>query len=427
MSDEEATIPFEDSQPETQSYAVSSPDDRPTARSEDAAIRGPHLPSRRGLFSELESVAAIRQGTQGSSEQQTVAMDENVSNNFDEFTPDERAVLDQLAVQSSPASLNIAFKSIFENEWRGTFLRKAGWQEELRDRHANNFLPWMEEYNGIYSLEVFKKQHHGYTLFDTTAIHHTINNMRGEELHMYLLDLFFQKRYFSSRKSHSDKITAEALSESWTAFVKQFNSDPNGWLKNLVIDRSSFMTRTLVGKKMNVHLMCINAKLPCGVARELKCPMCYSNSKKLPETAYFRDTSAFCVPDNIRQHIISLREDCRAKEEADARKRLDEQSKLRDQQDIHDIKGDILRVRKELNDVKMIIKRLEVQIENTRFNSDEARNTAAMATERLEEMEAVKPSRIRQIEHNLQAMSNVVKKLMDNFEPESMTPRKRKV
>lgn len=345
----------------------------------------------------------------------------------------EREVVVRLSSQhrstTTAASTILRFRNILEIKCEYTFVfhnADDAWQAPWRDRVRTSWLPWMKDYTAHFCNGLLRPESRQIIAFDVSALTSTVNGLSGRYWEAYCLDLFFQKRFFSARGGIDSHPSARQLAESWADFVIQFNTNPQSWLSKLATSRDNFFIKTLYGKKMKLHIMCIEAKVPCAVTRAQKCPMCYEDSAKLPEDALLRDTKFHVVPEDIRVHIIDLRHAFAQKERDEAAIRLNEQSMLSTEQTLHDIKGDVLKLLQDMNSVKMAMKTIETKYERFDHALQTIERSTSDVERRVEDIEEKNVSgRIHRIEYDLKHVGALVARLSTESDFGEMAKRKR--
>lgn len=104
----------------------------------------------------------------------------------------------------------------------------------------------------------------------------------------FYVDIFFQKRMFSQRNTRQkSKPDLRALTMAWNDFISFISK---AWYKVFSEIRESYISHTLNGAKMRVHMMCVEQGLYCAVSVEQKCPFCYKTSIKMPESEKMNQT-----------------------------------------------------------------------------------------------------------------------------------------
>ena len=147
---------------------------------------------------------------------------------------------------------------------------------QMFDQHS--YRVWTHDYRPTLKGYHNNNIEYPYPLFDCSAITFTIDDESfRQEREEYLIDLFFQKRYYvaSSDKARSVKSTPDQLLASWNDFVRNI-SDPNMmWMKYLKTAKDKFLKHSFLGLMIKTHLACLDEHIECRVKSEYKCPMCY--------------------------------------------------------------------------------------------------------------------------------------------------------
>ncbi|KAG7392043.1 hypothetical protein PHYBOEH_006484 [Phytophthora boehmeriae] len=114
-----------------------------------------------------------------------------------------------------------------------------------------------------------------------------------------------EKRFFGS-EHYTRKIQASptALLESWNQFVKDMEHCADAVVALIAKHKERFYKHNVEGMKMKVHEMSMEEMLPCAVLRGVSCPMCYSDSKRLPSGLRLNENGR--VPTNLIEAIYEL-------------------------------------------------------------------------------------------------------------------------
>lgn len=161
----------------------------------------------------------------------------------------------------------------------GVFSGEDNW---LGERMMHTRCPWLEEFQ--VSQTGYKDKDMGTPLFDCSELSN-VELPQEEEVKgyrtQYLIDVFFQKRFFRAMKKKEPfgRSSPKALSMAWDKFIATMGSATNEWFDTLNNFKDSYM-RTLEGTKMAIHERSIQERVNCCVSRQQMCPMCYHDSPK---------------------------------------------------------------------------------------------------------------------------------------------------
>ncbi|KAI9910966.1 hypothetical protein PsorP6_010564 [Peronosclerospora sorghi] len=121
-----------------------------------------------------------------------------------------------------------------------------------------------------------------------------------DDRRLYFIDLFFQVRYYSSRKgSRKNRDDKDALTQSWNAFVDNYNKSPDDYVNKVHVMRERFLKHSRTGKMEYIHFACIKEGLKCGVPSHLVCPRCTQGAPRLSEEE-LRGYGGFPYPPKFR-------------------------------------------------------------------------------------------------------------------------------
>lgn len=159
-------------------------------------------------------------------------------------------------------------------------------------------------------LTGYKINHDSHPLFDSSAIIHSDDSeFYNANRDHFFIDLFFQKRFFKAENDEERyaKSTPDALSQSWTTFVDNYNDCKSFWMMNLAKISGKYLNHSIDGNKMRIHKKCIEEDLPCAIPKTANCPMCYSQSRKMPQIARIDpDEQYFVMSTKLRLMIIDF-------------------------------------------------------------------------------------------------------------------------
>ncbi|EGZ07122.1 hypothetical protein PHYSODRAFT_341281 [Phytophthora sojae] len=175
---------------------------------------------------------------------------------------------------------------------------------EIADRVGNtvppNEIP-LYVCSGIHDDAVAEEQH-----FDQ------LTNQRCD----YYIGLFYELRYFSSKKTSSRSKVPEwqALCQSWNAFVENFNKKPVAYRERVKHARERFETFSTRGRLEQLPRSSVDAGIPCAVPEGHQCTLCIPGAARFSD----RDLNGYTtirVPESLKD----LRAKFLAREERDDR------------------------------------------------------------------------------------------------------------
>uniref|UniRef100_H3GHG0 Uncharacterized protein n=1 Tax=Phytophthora ramorum TaxID=164328 RepID=H3GHG0_PHYRM len=113
--------------------------------------------------------------------------------------------------------------------------------------------------------------------------------------------LFHELRWFASKKtSRRSKVSEwQALCQSWSAFVENFNKNPAGYRDRISQARERYEKFSKRGKLERLHHGAVGIGLPCAVPYDTACEYCYPGAVRITE----RDVNGYtsmCVPDDLK-------------------------------------------------------------------------------------------------------------------------------
>ncbi|KAL4128908.1 hypothetical protein PRIC2_007888 [Phytophthora ramorum] len=117
----------------------------------------------------------------------------------------------------------------------------------------------------------------------------------------YYIGLFHELRWFASKKtSRRSKVPEwQALCQSWSAFVENFNKNPAGYRDRISQARERYEKFSKRGKLERLHHGAVGIGLPCAVPYDTACEYCYPGAVRITE----RDVNGYtsmCVPDDLK-------------------------------------------------------------------------------------------------------------------------------
>ena len=150
-----------------------------------------------------------------------------------------------------------------------------------------------------------------YPLFDINALddcedlrnHHF--DRSTDDRRRYFIDLFYQARYYTNRKgSRKNRDDKDALTQSWNAFVENYNKGPDEYVSKIHVNRERFLKHSRSGKMEFIHFTCIKEGLSCGVPSHMVCRCC-PNGAPLTEKE-LRGYRGYSVPASVKGLIVAL-------------------------------------------------------------------------------------------------------------------------
>ncbi|KAF1313696.1 hypothetical protein FI667_g17130, partial [Globisporangium splendens] len=178
--------------------------------------------------------------------------------------------------------------------------------KEVESKYHKTILPWMYDYDP--GMRGYNRLRCAIPLFDTSEFKKDFALRFSSTQHSdeYYIDLFFQKRFYDSKAKHNRRTSPDALCKAWNAFVHNFMSNPEAWLRSLERDRDSFRNRVDAGKMMAIHEKSMVEGLLCAVPRQYDCPMCYHDSNRLPEAALSSSNQKFKVSSALQSMVYKF-------------------------------------------------------------------------------------------------------------------------
>ncbi|KAH7460771.1 uncharacterized protein KRP23_14477 [Phytophthora ramorum] len=167
--------------------------------------------------------------------------------------------------------------------------------------------PWMPSQSEIGSRFGATAPPNLYALYSCNAI---VDDDVAKRLHFdpltnqrrdYYIGLFHELRWFASKKtSRRSKVPEwQALCQSWSAFVENFNKNPAGYRDRISQARERYEKFSKRGKLERLHHGAVGIGLPCAVPYDTACEYCYSGAVRITE----RDVNGYtsmCVPDDLK-------------------------------------------------------------------------------------------------------------------------------
>ncbi|KAE8962192.1 hypothetical protein PR002_g29677 [Phytophthora rubi] len=101
----------------------------------------------------------------------------------------------------------------------------------------------------------------------------------------YYIGLFHELRFYGNKKhSRKSKVTEwEALCQSWSAFVDNFNRDPAGYRERVRSARERYERFSKRPKILRLHEGAVEAGIPCAVPSGVACERCQAGAVRLSE------------------------------------------------------------------------------------------------------------------------------------------------
>uniref|UniRef100_H3H8R2 Uncharacterized protein n=1 Tax=Phytophthora ramorum TaxID=164328 RepID=H3H8R2_PHYRM len=167
--------------------------------------------------------------------------------------------------------------------------------------------PWMPSQSEIGSRFGATAPPNLYALYSCNAI---VDDDVAKRLHFdpltnqrrdYYIGLFHELRWFASKKtSRRIKVPEwQALCQSWSAFVENFNKNPAGYRDRISQARERYEKFSKRGKLERLHHGAVGIGLPCAVPYDTACEYCYPGAVRITE----RDVNGYtsmCVPDDLK-------------------------------------------------------------------------------------------------------------------------------
>ncbi|KAE8913837.1 hypothetical protein PF003_g2537 [Phytophthora fragariae] len=125
----------------------------------------------------------------------------------------------------------------------------------------------------------------------------------------YYIGLFHELRFYGNKNhSRKSKVTEwEALCQSWSAFVENFNRDPAGYRERVRSASERYQRFSKQPKILRLHDGAVEAGIPCAVPSGVACERCQAGAVRLSE----RDLNGYTgisVPvelKTLRQKLIT--------------------------------------------------------------------------------------------------------------------------
>lgn len=203
-----------------------------------------------------------------------------------------------LALKSELSARMIVAKTIFSDE------PIRGYIAHIESIVNHTRMPWLVD--SIQLIPMKPKGSLKYAFLDTVPIRLEIRSFTRDERHLYLMDIFYQKRFFSNKTSNENHSNFASLEVAWVSFVENVNADPIVWFAAFEAEREQFFDRSLIGKKMKIHIMCLKANIPCGVPRGITCPMCFKTTQRLYNRSHVEIVKWLRANPEIETHIQAL-------------------------------------------------------------------------------------------------------------------------
>ncbi|KAE9004352.1 hypothetical protein PF011_g12493 [Phytophthora fragariae] len=101
----------------------------------------------------------------------------------------------------------------------------------------------------------------------------------------YYIGLFHELRFYGNKKhSRKSKVAAwEALCQSWSAFVENFNRDPDGYRERVRSASERYERFSKWPKILRLHNGVVEAGIPCAVPAGIACAQCQAGAVRLSE------------------------------------------------------------------------------------------------------------------------------------------------
>ncbi|KAL4165311.1 hypothetical protein KRP22_004041 [Phytophthora ramorum] len=179
--------------------------------------------------------------------------------------------------------------------------------------------PWMPSQSEIGSRFGATAPPNLYALYSCNAI---VDDDVAKRVHFdpltnqrrdYYIGLFHELRWFASKKtSRRSKVPEwQALCQSWSAFVENFNKNPAGYRDRISQARERYEKFSERGKLERLHHGAVGIGLPCAVPYDTACEYCYHASPSGTSTGtrpcVYLTTSRPCAPVFRRRRLLVLR------------------------------------------------------------------------------------------------------------------------
>ncbi|KAE8961917.1 hypothetical protein PR002_g29754 [Phytophthora rubi] len=101
----------------------------------------------------------------------------------------------------------------------------------------------------------------------------------------YYIGLFHELRFYGNKKhSRKSKVTEwEALCQTWSAFVENFNRDPAGYRERVRSASERYQRFSKRPKILRLHDGAVEAGIPCAVPAGVACERCQAGAVRLSE------------------------------------------------------------------------------------------------------------------------------------------------
>ncbi|KAE8973089.1 hypothetical protein PR002_g26305 [Phytophthora rubi] len=106
-----------------------------------------------------------------------------------------------------------------------------------------------------------------------------------DQRHDYYIGLFYELRFYGNKKhSRKSKVTEwEALCQSWSAFVENFNRNPAGYRERVRSASERYERFSKRPKILRLHEGAVKAGIPCAVPSGVACAHCQNGAVRLSE------------------------------------------------------------------------------------------------------------------------------------------------
>lgn len=191
-----------------------------------------------------------------------------------------------------------------------SYSNNAGVTDDPMNECFYSSWPWYDD------VDQYKKYKHR-KMGNIISIYGDVLNIRDDPLdttvysggkldplrELYYQRLFWKSKYFDNKRSST---TLQALTQSWSAFIDNFNDDPRRWHENLnrKIQALRNNRRSAKGFMYDIHCRTVvDLNIPCGI-RKRKCFFCPVGQRCLSDDEFNGYTGL--LPHDIRELIITF-------------------------------------------------------------------------------------------------------------------------
>ncbi len=161
-----------------------------------------------------------------------------------EATDDERRAFIRLGQHARDVEINI----------------ESGRADRLKVLKKSH-LPWMDHYRpGMRGCPAPNRKPHRLFVVDDFEVYDRPLDTESKEA--YLIDMFFQWRFFKAKTAVVDQPDPGALADSWAAFADAYKQDQVRLKESINAEKEKFY-RYWTGMKMHLHELCIESGIAC--------------------------------------------------------------------------------------------------------------------------------------------------------------------